>query len=139
MVCILIIVLLSKFVFKAYWGDHFALVLAVLLSEVVMAVSFGLAASYLLKGPASRIVVLLVTQLASFFGGAYFPIGDDGDSGVMGFLVKLSPIRWANHALTNIIYGHQLSAGTPVIVLNLAIGVLLLAASAIMMNRKEGI
>ncbi|MFC5648170.1 ABC transporter permease [Paenibacillus solisilvae] len=138
MLCIFIIVLFSKFVFKAYWGEHLWTVILVLLAEVVMAASLGLAASYLLKGKAASGVIMMIVQITSMFGGAYFPVDDEG-AGFMGFLVKISPIHWGNQALTAIIYDNRLTAALPAIGLYLGLGVLFLIASATMMQRREGL
>ncbi|GIO32393.1 ABC transporter permease [Paenibacillus albilobatus] len=139
LLCVIVIIVFSKYVFKAYWGHHMGIVIIVLISEVVMAMSFGLAGSYLLKGAASRGIISLVVQLLSFFGGAYFPIGDDSGGGVMGFLVNLSPIRWANHGLTQVIYGNNVSAAWPVVMLNIGFAVLFLGVSIFAMRRREGL
>ncbi len=137
--CVLVMILFSKYVFKAYWGDHMSIVLLVLLTEVIMAMSLGLALSYLMKGTASRAFISLIVQLLSFFGGAYFPIGDDSGGGIMGFLVHLSPIRWANHGLTEVIYANNVSAAWPVIALNIGFGALFLGTSVFVMRRREGL
>ncbi|MDR9852343.1 ABC transporter permease [Paenibacillus sp. VCA1] len=139
LLCVIVIIVFSKYVFKAYWGHHMGIVIIVLISEVIMAMSFGLAGSYLLKGAASRGIISLVVQLLSFFGGAYFPIGDDSGGGVMGFLVNLSPIRWANHGLTQVIYGNNVSAAWPVVMLNIGFAVLFLGVSIFAMRRREGL
>ncbi|MCJ8011972.1 ABC transporter permease [Paenibacillus sp. KQZ6P-2] len=139
MLCVIAIILFSKYVFKAYWGSHMGIVLIVLLSEVIMAMSLGLAASYLLKGAVSSGIISIVVQLMSFFGGAYFPIGNETGGGMMGFLVNLSPVRWANHGLTEVIYGNTVSAAWPVVGLNIGFAVLFLGASIFMMRRREGL
>lgn len=139
MLCVIVIIVFSKYVFKAYWGNHMGIVLLVLVTEVIMSMSLGLAGSYLLKGKASRSIISLVVQLMSFFGGAYFPVGDDAGGGIMGFLVNLSPIRWANHGLTKVIYGDTVSAAWPVVGLNIGFAVLFLGASIIVMRRREGL
>ncbi|MFD0713044.1 ABC transporter permease [Paenibacillus sp. GCM10027626] len=139
LLCVIIVMVFSKYVFKAYWGEHTGVVLAVLFSLVMISVSFGLAVGYVLKGAASTGVINLIVQLCSFFGGAYFPIGEDAGQGMMGFLVQLSPIRWANRALTEIIYGNELSAAWHVIGKNLGFAALFLLASAIFMHRREGL
>lgn len=136
---VMVIILFSKYVFKAYWGHHMGVVIAVLVSEVIMAMSLGLAGSYLLKGTASRGVISLVVQLMSFFGGAYFPILDDEGGGLMGFLVNLSPIRWANHGLTQVIYADNVSAAWPVLMLNIGFAALFLGVSILAMRRREGL
>jgi ABC-2 type transport system permease protein len=138
MLCILVIILFSKYVFQAYWGTHLGIVLLVLLSLVIMAISFGLAGGYLLKSGANGMMMLIV-QLASIFGGAYFPIGDDTGVGIMSIIIHLSPIRVANHALTQVIYGDTLSAAWPVIGLNMTLSVLFIGVSIIMMKRREGL
>lgn len=139
MLCVLILILFSKFAFQAYWGEHPIAVLAVLGSEVVMGVSLGLAVSYVLKEAATQGVLLIITQVAAFFGGAYFPMGTDEDLGLLGYAAGLSPVRWANVAITRIIYNDQVSAAWPVMALNLSLAVVLLAAAAWMMRRKEGL
>lgn len=139
MLCVLILILFSKFAFQAYWGEHPVPVLAVLGSEVVMGVSLGLAVSYVLKDAATQGVLLIITQVAAFFGGAYFPMGMDEDLGLIGYAAALSPVRWANVAITRIIYNDQVSAMWPVVALNLSLAVALLAVAAWMMRRKEGL
>lgn len=137
--CVIVIIVFSKYVFKAYWGEHMGIVLIVMLSEVIMALSLGLAFSYLLKGSASRGIISLIVQLMSFFGGAYFPIGDDSGGGIMGVLVNLSPIRWGNHGLTQVIYGNDVSAAWPAVGLYIGFAILFLGASIAVMRRREGL
>ncbi|OBY80356.1 ABC transporter permease [Paenibacillus sp. KS1] len=137
--CVAAMILFSKYVFKAYWGSHMGIVAIVLLSEVIMAMGLGLACGYMIKGRAGRNVVSLIVQLMSFFGGAYFPIGNDSGSGLMGFLINLSPIRWANHGLTQVIYGNDVSAAWPVVCINIGFAVLFLGASIVVMRRREGL
>ncbi|MGG6309867.1 ABC transporter permease [Paenibacillus macerans] len=139
MLCVLIIIIFSKYAFAAYWGNHLGTVVGVLASEVVMAVSLGLAISYVLKEAATRGVIMIFTQIAAFFGGAYFPMGADEDLGAIGYVANLSPIRWANVAITKIIYNDQLSVALPVVALNLGVAFVMLAAAALMMRRREGL
>jgi ABC-2 type transport system permease protein len=136
-ICVLLIVFISKFVFHAYWGDHLGLALAVLLTGLVMAISFGLAVSYLLNGAGARGAIMLIVQLASFFGGAYFPLGDGG-RGFWGFIVGLSPIRWGNRALTELIYNSSFTAAWQTIGLNIGLAFLFLGISAVYVRRREG-
>lgn len=139
MLCVSIVVFVSKYVFGAYWGDHMPAVLTVLLSEAVLGVSLGLTVSYLFNQASSRSVLMIITQLAAFFGGAYVAIDADEDLGIFHWVTNLSPIRWANTALTRIVYGDQISSMWPVVFLNLALAGMMLAAAAVMMRRKEGL
>ncbi|MFD1177780.1 ABC transporter permease [Paenibacillus puldeungensis] len=137
--CVLIIVFFSKYVLKAYWGTHLVAELIVLFSSVVMSVSLGLAVSYMLKETATRSVIVIFTNLAAFLGGSYFPMNGDDNLGMLGHISGLSPIRWTNLALTKIVYGNQLSAIWPPVMLNLVLAVIMLAGAALIMRRREGI
>jgi ABC-2 type transport system permease protein len=132
--CILIVVVFSKFAFKANWGDHFGIVLLILLTEVILAVSFGLGLSYIAKTTAAaRIIIMIIVQLASLVGGAYYKLSDkDGIS-------NLSPLTWANTAITKIIYGNDLLAAIPVISLNIGISAVFLAIAIVSLRRREGL
>lgn len=127
----------SHFVFKADWGTHIGMVIVILLSEVFLAVSFGLGISYIAKTPdASRMIIMIVLQLSAFFGGAYFKI--DHAAGVLNFVINLSPLTWVNQAITKMIYMNDLSAAVPVISLNLGIAILFLGFSIVSFQRREG-
>jgi ABC-2 type transport system permease protein len=132
--CVFIVVAFSKFVFKANWGDHLSIVLLILLSEVILAVAFGLGISYLAKtGAAANMIIMITVQLASMFGGAYYKVSDT--SGIASF----SPLTWANTAITKIIYANDLAAAIPPLSLNLGISALFLAIVIISLRRREGL
>ncbi|AZN41540.1 ABC transporter permease [Paenibacillus albus] len=136
LLCILALVVFSKLVFKAYWGSHLIAVIAVLICEIIMATSFGIAANTWIKGGGGRGLVMLIVQLSSFIGGAYFPVAD---SGIMGTVAWLSPLRWGNHALTSIIYNGNAAAAWPAIGLYMGAALLLLASTANFRRTKEGV
>ena len=47
--CILLVMLFSKFVFQANWGDHLGIIFIILLTQVFLAISFGLGSDILRK------------------------------------------------------------------------------------------
>ena len=136
--CFLIVVLFSKYVFHTNWGDHLGIVLLVLFSEVIMAVSLGLGFSFLFSEKAATAVLMIFIQLASFFGGAYFPL-QEVESGVMAQLISLSPLYWINNSLTELIYNDAVQSAFAVIGLNLAAAAVLLVYSAFSMHRREAV
>lgn len=136
--CLLAVIAFSHFVFKANWGNHIGTVLLVLITEVILAVSFGLGISFIAKtGDSANMILMLVVQLASFFGGAYFKI--ENPTGILNFVSNLSPLTWANKGLTKIIYGNDLSAAIPVISLNLGIAAVFLVIAIFSLRRREGL
>ena len=98
--------LFSKFVFQANWGDHLGIIFLILLTQVFLAISFGLGIGYITKtAEASRAIIMVGVQLASIFGGAYFVIEEN-------FVTNLSPLTWANTAVMKIIYANDVGAKT---------------------------
>ena len=137
-ICILLVILFSKLIFKANWGDQLGLVFLVLLTEVIFAVSMGIGVSFLSKTSAGpRVIIMLFVQLSSFFGGAYFKI--DNPKGIFKLITELSPLTWMNTALTKIIYANDFAAAIPALTINLAGAILFLLISVISLQRREGL
>ncbi|WP_440603120.1 ABC transporter permease [Bacillus sp. GB_SG_008] len=131
--CLLLVVVFSKFVYGANWGDHLGVVFLILLTEVFLAISFGLGIGYITKtGEAAKAVIMVVVQLASIFGGAYFVVEEN-------VLTNMSPLTWANTAIMKIIYANDLGAALPVISLNIGISALFLLIAIIVLRRREGL
>lgn len=131
------VVLFSKYVFRAEWGDHIGIVLFVLLTEVLFAVSFGLGLSCLLGVTKTTPVIFIFLQIASFFGGAYFPIGEF--QGFMEMLTNMSPLRWINLALMEVIYSDNLQVVLPLVAWNVAISAACLFLAAVILRRREAL
>ncbi|AZJ19933.1 ABC transporter permease [Bacillus wiedmannii] len=131
--CVLLVMLFSKFVFQANWGEHLGIIFIILLTQIFLAISFGLGIGYITKtAESSRAIILVVVQLASIFGGAYFVIEEN-------FVTNLSPLTWANTAVMKIIYANDVGAALPVICLNLGISALFLLIAIIALRRREGL
>ncbi|MGE8203669.1 ABC transporter permease [Heyndrickxia sp. NPDC080065] len=136
--CVVLVIAFSKFVYKANWGDHLGMVFLVLLTEVLMAVSIGLGVSFLTKSSAGpRVILMLVIQLASFFGGAYFKIENPG--GILKFITNLSPLTWENQSITKIIYANDLSAAIPAVTFNIGVAIVFFLIAVISLQRREGL
>ncbi|MEH7109066.1 ABC transporter permease [Bacillus sp. JJ1764] len=138
MVSVILVLFSSKLFFKANWGDHLGMVLLVLLTEVIFAVSLGIGISFLTKSSsAPRVILMLTVQLASFFGGAYFKI--ENPDGIFKFITELSPLTWINTGITKIIYSNDFSAAITAITLNLGMATLFLIIAIISLRRREGL
>lgn len=135
--CILAVVLFSKYVYSADWGTHYGMALLVLLTEVLFAVSFGLCVGLSIPGNGYAGVVMIFAQVASFIGGAYFPLGEM--EGFMKVISSFSPLEWANTALIQMIYANDLSAAWSAIGLNIGFALLMLLVSILLVQRKEAL
>jgi ABC-2 type transport system permease protein len=134
---VLITVFICKYMFNVYWGDNLGLVFLVLISQIVFVVSLGLGLSYLIRGKASGAILMIIIQLAAFFGGSYFPL--ESVTGVMRVIASLSPLEWTNSAILQIIYANNGSAAFQAIVLNIGFSITLLGASLLVMRKREGL
>ncbi|MED4227208.1 ABC transporter permease [Neobacillus cucumis] len=137
-VCILLVMAFSRFVFEANWGSHPGIVVLILFTLVFLAVSFGLGLSYIIKtDQGMRTIIMVVLQLAAFFGGAYFRI--ENADGFLKLMINLSPLTWARDALTRIIYNNDLSAALPSISLNIGIAIVFLMFAIVAFRKREGL
>ncbi|WP_054949742.1 ABC transporter permease [Numidum massiliense] len=137
-VCFVVtVVLFSKYIFKAEWGDHVGIVFFILVTEVLLAVSFGLGLSCLLGVTKANAAVFFFVQIASFLGGAYFPIGEF--QGFMAMLTNMSPLRWTNQALMEVIYSSNLQVALPLVAWNIAISAAFLFLAAVILRRREAL
>ncbi|AVD57484.1 MULTISPECIES: ABC transporter permease [Heyndrickxia] len=134
--CIALIIIVSKVVYKANWGNHLPLVFLVLLTEIILSVSIGIGVSIFSKSAATGAILNLFIQLSAFFGGAYFKIENPGK---LQAVMDLSPLTWINQAITKIIYNNVLSAATPVAAANLGIALLILFISVTALQKREGL
>ncbi|ASK60711.1 ABC transporter permease [Virgibacillus phasianinus] len=136
--CIAVVVLFSKLVFHVNWGDHYGMVFLVLVTEVILAVSFGLGISFFIKSQAGPTVIIMIAiQLASFFGGAYFPI--ENPEGIVKIIANLSPLTLENAAMFDMIYANDLSSVVPAVGMNLGIAFVFLLITTVFLRRREGL
>lgn len=137
-ICVALVMVISKFLYRANWGDHLGLVFLVLFTEIIFAVSFGLGLSFLTKeNTIPTFIILIFVQLASFFGGSYFKI--DNPHGFFKFITDLSPLTWMNHGLIKLIYTNDFSATIPAMAINLIGALLFLLIAIVALRRREGL
>jgi ABC-2 type transport system permease protein len=136
-ICIAFVVLISKYVFNAYWGENLGWVFLVLITQIIFALSLGIGFGYMFKGNASSTIIMVIIQVAAFFGGSYFQVEDL--SGVLNTIAHFSPLRWTNDAILHMIYADSFMAAIRAIMLNLGFSVLLLSAAVFLMRRREGL
>ena len=132
----LVVVLFSRWVLNAYWGQDILPVALLLLTYAFMTVSIGVALAFLIRSSdaASGILNTLIPVLV-FLGGGYVPL-----SVMNGFIAKIaqiSPVYWINSALFKIIYDRDYSSMPASIAINLGIAMLSLIISAIFSKRGK--
>lgn len=100
---ILILILFSKFVFKAYFGEHILAVFLIVLAEAAVAISIGISIGLMDKNyDEINTQFVAVSMVIGFLGGSYFPVKYMGKTFQM--VANISPIKLINDAVFNVIY-----------------------------------
>ncbi|MDY0406937.1 ABC transporter permease [Virgibacillus sp. 179-BFC.A HS] len=137
-ICIAAVVLFSSVVFDANWGQHPGWLALLLLTEIIFAISFGLGIGFITKTPATAgAILMIVLQVMSFFGGAYFKI--ENPEGIMKILTQLSPLTWENNAILKMAYADDLSALLPAMYMNIGFAIVFMALSITIFRKREGL
>lgn len=133
-----IVLIVSKYVFKAYWGESGAMlpIIAVIFAEIIMTISLGAGLAFSIKNEQlSGGIINTITPFIVFLGGGYIPL-DQFNNSFLNTLCKLSPIKWINDAIFEIVYNNNFSLVPKALTIALAISVIFITASA-MLFRKE--
>ncbi len=100
-----------------------------------MSESIGLGLAFIIKSETTVLSFLnLVIPLLVFLGGGYIPIDNYNKTVLM--LSNLSPVRWINKSIFQVIYSNDFSSVAPAIYINLGLAVVFLAISSFAI-RKE--
>lgn len=131
---VLAVIGFSKFVLKTYWGNHMGMVLLLVMSEVIMAVSLGLGVAFLTQN--DKVILNLLVPIMGFLGGGYVPIEDSGE--LLLKLANFSPLRWVNQSIFQVVFSDDFSKVIPTILINLAAAAVFLLISTVYF-RKEAV
>jgi ABC-2 type transport system permease protein len=127
---IAVVVLVSRFILGAYFGENILPVALILLSEIVMAVSLGVGVAFLIKNESAANGILNgIIPVIAFLGGAYVPLDMPNGETFLKF-TNISPLRWVNRSIINTIYSGDTSTVFQTIIINLAIAVIFIAISS---------
>jgi ABC-2 type transport system permease protein len=134
----LVVILFSKYVLNAYWGEHIWVILLILLSEVMMTISLGAGAAFALKNEGAAMSVLnTFIPVMVMLGGGYVPLESLAQGGGLLYkLTNISPIKWINQSIFRIIYDNDFSLVPTAIIINLAAAFIFITASSLMYKKE---
>lgn len=132
----LIVLAFSSFILNAYWGDKPHLVIMVIISEAVMAVSIGIGLSYVIKNVATLSgIINTIIPIMVLLGGGYVPFEVLGES--IQKISVISPIRWTNQALFRLVYDQDTSYIFIAVAINLAIAAIFIIYASLAYRRED--
>lgn len=125
-----LIILISKTFMGVSYGKNFGYVVLILLSQIIMCSSLGIAIGVLSKKHhiAQSIFSVLIPVIV-FLGGGYFPLERIGSKFLIDISI-ISPIKWINDAIFGVVYLDNLDTLPIAITINLWVAVFVLIASA---------
>lgn len=128
------VILFSKFILKAYWGEDLITVAFLLLTYSVMSISLGASLAFLFRnGNAASGALNTIIPIFVFLGGGYVPL--DVMGGTVGKLSDISPVKWVNTALFGIIYDGDYSRVMTSVLVNVGTAAAFIAIAALFAKR----
>ncbi len=133
----LAVILFSKFILKAYWGEDLLTVALLLISYSIMAVSIGVGLGYAFKkSDAATGAINTLIPVLVFLGGGYVPLDTMGPA--FAGISNISPVKWINSALFRVLYDNDYSHVAISLGINLAIAAVFVLLSAVLSGKGNG-
>lgn len=131
------IVLVVSTLCGANWGKNIGLVIAIILSEIIMAEAIGVAAGMVIKNTsAANSFLNLLICLIVMLGGGYAPL-TLFSSKLVQDITYFSPMRWSAQAIFDSAAGKPADMAFKAVAINLIIAVILIAVSSVKLGRKR--
>lgn len=131
-----LVLLCSKYVLNGYWGNDMISILLIFMAESFMAVSVGIGISFIVKNPSTMegLLSILIPFLVFIAGGYTDSVNKIP---IVKKIAWVSPVKWVNQSMFNIIYDNNYSIFSKTIFLNLAIAGIFIFASALLYRKEE--
>lgn len=129
--------LYSIFVLKAYWGEDYFSVIALLLSLNFFGTTLGILLGYIFKEEkhGSFFLNTLIIPVMTFLGGGYIYL-EDGNK-LLDIVRYISPLTLINKSILSIAFYEDYSKFYISILYSVALGILFLAFTFSISNKKE--
>lgn len=127
----------TAFILKTNWGSDLPAVLAIILSQIFMMTSAGIGVGYFFKSGTTGVALFQgLIPIMVFMGSGYVNLDLFGIKGPMLIVMELSPIRWINRSIIDIIYTGSYARFVPTIAMCLIIGLIFLVISIVFSGRE---
>lgn len=133
-----LVYLFSRFMLRTNWGDDPLYILLISGSLIFMAVSLGIGLTEGIRNPGVMAAVLnMAIPIFVFLAGGYIPLSVF-NSQILNMISNISPLKWTNKAMFDLIYYNDLSTIPIAVMVNVIIGLVFLSVPIIMIySRKD--
>lgn len=134
-----LVYLFSRYMLRTNWGAHPEYTLIIAASLVFMAVSLGIGITEGIKSPGVLVAVLNMTiPVFVFLAGGYIPLSVFNSS-ILNSISNISPLKWTNQAMFDMILYNDYSKMPMAIGINLIIGLVFLSIPIIIIYRRKDV
>ncbi len=131
-----VVLLFSRLVLKANWGDDLLIVAFLIITYSIMTVSLGVALAFLFKSSeAANGILNTAIPVMVFLGGGYVPLNIMGSA--VSKISSISPVKWINSALLNVIYEGSYNGVIEAAAINLALSALFIVIAVVFSRRGD--
>lgn len=132
-----IVFVFSKYVLGAYWGSNIGTIFLLIISEILFAISIGVGLGFIIKkGNAANGILSAIIPFIAFLGGSYFPINGIG-SKVLMQMANISPIKWTNSAIFQIIFSNDYLFVSTALMINFICAAVFVGLSAYLFRKES--
>ena len=132
------VVLFSALVFGVSWGEKPLLPLLLVFTQMVMAVSIGIAMGLVLGTEGAGMTMgHMIIVLSAFFGGSYVPVSQLGGMALIGRF--FSPIWWVQSGIINYIYLGEADTLIQAMLVCLGVAAVMFTVSVFKIRGTEGL
>ncbi|MNM91151.1 ABC-2 family transporter protein [compost metagenome] len=130
--------LILKFIVGVEYGTDYLTFIAIMGTLNLLSSAIGVAVGFLVKDEnvGDTILQAAVVPTLSLLGGSYVYLGEDINY-IFDLFTKISPLRWANRAMINVIYAGDYGKVGISIAVNLGLTILLILISYIKIKGEE--
>lgn len=133
----ILVISFSIFALGVNYGNDVITVFCIIMSEIFMCISLGIGIALIVKKEEiGNGLISLGVPLMVFLGGGYFPIDDFGGK-TLATIAKLSPVKWVNESIFNIIHLQQYHTVATTLTINLSIALIMLVLSSRSFSKWE--
>lgn len=131
-----VVLLFSRLVLKAEWGEDMFTVAVLIITYSIMTVSLGAALAFILRSAemASGLLNTIIPVFV-FLGGGYVPLYALGDT--ISRISVVSPVRWVNSGLLDLIYEGSYFDAYISVAINLGFSVLFISVAALLSGKRR--
>lgn len=131
-----VVIFVLKYLFYINFGEDFISVILIVVSLAILSISIGCSMSLMIPKEKCYGILNILLVFICFLGGSYISIENLNNELLMK-LTNLSPMRWANNAIFNIIYANDYSKFYSTLTLNFGIATVLFLISMGLFKRME--